>query len=170
MPRMQNNASDLEAPYRSGERVLSEPADEPLHPGSAVLLQFWRSRNCGELPKRSQIACRELKAILPFLFLMQPVDSELNEWRYRLIGSSIMERLGMSRARGCLMSELHQPEVVELRRRAYREIAQTKQPRISRGRIVGIGRDFYRIEGVHVPIDGGGANPTWILAGMFFFN
>lgn len=156
-------------PYRSGERILSHEIEEPRHPDSRTLLKFWTARNHGGLPHRSQVACRELKSILPFLFLMEPADAAMDDWRYRVVGSAVMERLGMTRARGCLMSELHHADVVEFRKRAYQQIAASGKPRISRGKVLGIGRDFYEIEAVHAPIDGG-SNRIFILASMFFFN
>ncbi len=158
------------APFPSRGRILSHEIEQPQHPHAQTLLKFWHTRNLDRLPHRSEIACPELKSVLPFLFLMEPVDAALEEWRYRVVGSALVERFAMNHPRGRLMSEVHHPDVVAFRQRIYREIVKSGTPHISRGKVLGIGRDFYEIETVRAPINGGGENPTWILTGMFFFN
>jgi hypothetical protein len=100
---------------------------------------------------------------------MEPIGEEMLDWRYRIVGSAVMDRLGMTKARGLCMSQTHDPELVGFRAKTYREVVAQRCPRISRGRILGLGRDFYQMEVVHMPVDSG-HGAIWIACGMFFFN
>jgi hypothetical protein len=151
-------------------RIAATPQDGPSHPDARKLMEFWAAHSGGgRLPKRQEIPCRALRSLMPYLYLMAPIDPELTDWRHRVVGSEVMERLGMERARGLCVSQTHDPELAAFRVGAYREICADGLPRISRGRILGLGRDFYQIEVVHLPIDAGNG-ARWILGGMFFFN
>ena len=150
-------------------RIVSRALDEPTHPLTASLLAFWRAGSVdGHFLERRAIPCRALSGHLPFLHLYEAVDADGSDWRCRLVGAGIVERYNFADRRGMTLLEAGPPEIAARRAERYRIVTATGKPAISRGRIMNIGRDFYELEVIHLPVSPRNGRPN-ILGGMFFF-
>ena len=119
--------------------------------------------------RKSDVPTRGIHRLMPYLMLFEPADAEGTDWRCRLVGSAIAERLSAREIKGKTLFELHAPNIAEQRARNYKQVVETLIPNIAKGRIVGTGRDYLEIEVVHLPVRAGDGT-VWILGGMFFFN
>jgi hypothetical protein len=142
---------------------------EPTHELSRQLVEFWRSRRAdGRLLTRAEIPSHEISHLMGNLYLASPADEEGSDWQFRLSGEVLTARFGGTPS-GQKVSESHDPAQVATSVKRYCHVAKTLQPAISRGRFLGLERDFYEVEIVHLPILGPDAR-IWILGGIFFFN
>lgn len=160
------------AEMKNQPRFYSETVavEEPLHEGSRRLLAFWlKHSQGGQLLSRAAIPSREILDLMGNLFLVEPVDPEGSDWRFRLAGEVLNARFGQNPTGRCV-SELHTLERAPHTISRYNEVAQGREPRILRGRLVGLGRDFYEIEVVHLPFLANDGHTIGILGGIFFFN
>lgn len=151
-------------------RSETEVVDEALHDGSRRLLAFWseHSQN-GQIMGRAGVPSREILDLMGNLFLVEPVDPEGSDWSFRLAGEVLNARFGQNPA-GRRVSELHTLDLAPRTIERYNAVAKSRKPRIMRGRLIGLGRDFYRIEIVHLPVLAGDGRTVGILGGIFFFN
>jgi hypothetical protein len=153
-----------------GYRADMTDVAEAQHPSSKLLLDYWsRARAEGRLLTRDEIPGRAILHLMGNIALASPADAAGADWLIRLVGEVVTERFGGTPA-GSLISEAHDPVCAESSIRRFQETARTGEPRILRGRFIGIERDFYDVENVHLPILGPDKRTIWILGGIFFFN
>lgn len=160
------------AEIKDRPRFYSETAavEEPLHESSRRLLAFWlKHSQGGQLLSRAAIPSREILDLMGNLFLVEPVDPEGKDWRFRLAGEVLNARFGQNPTGRCV-SELHTLETAPRTIGRYNEVAKAREPRILRGRFVGLGRDFYEIEVVQLPFLAADGHTIGILGGIFFLN
>jgi hypothetical protein len=150
--------------------IVSRKLDVPTHPQGHELLAFWQQRrHNGELLHKRDVPTRGIHRLLPYLTLYEPVDAQASDWRCRVIGSAILERLEMRDVKGKTLAEVHSPEIASSRATTYKQVVDRLTPNIARGRIIGTGREFLEIEVIHLPVRASG-QAVWILGAMFFFN
>ena len=130
------------------------PVDAPQHPQSLALLEFWtRHRQGDRLLSRAGLPCRETSALLPSIFVLEPLDPEGIDWRLRLIGTLLTSWLGFDPT-GEAISELYKPEGVEDNAEVYRQVTRERIVHATQGRLRGIKRDFLSLEILHLPMEG----------------
>lgn len=77
--------------------TLSGPAKE--------LLEYWVSKcDADKYPVRSAIEPSKIKRILPYIFIVERLDGEKSDYRFRLVGTGIVDIEG--ECTGRLLSEL----------------------------------------------------------------
>ena len=154
----------------SGYRPDVREVDEPEHESTRRLLRFWQEKSSsGQLLKRSEIPAREIRSLMANVFLAAPVDPQMSDWCFRLAGENLYARFGGAPV-GQKLSESHDRERFTESLKSFQRIVRTLKPRIMRGRFLGLARDFYEVEIVHLPIIGDEKGTIWILGGIFFFN
>jgi hypothetical protein len=164
---MQHSSPGLKFDW-NGIEIAGSAVNEPVHPLTAQLLAHWIAKSeAGRPMAKTEIACRETTELLPFLFLMEPTDAAGSDWRNRLIGAGIAERLGGPDRLCSSLFEQYRPEIADMRARNYRRVVSSGRPIFMRGRFLNIGRDFHELEITNLPVSAGDA--TWILGGVFFF-
>ena len=157
-------------PRLSGYRPEARDVAEPAHEMARQLLAFWKSRSSnGQLLTREEIPAHEIAHLMGYLYLASPVDEKGSDWQYRLSGEALKERFGGTPV-GYTTSQSLDPEHAAKGVRQFCSIAASRTPRIMRGRFLGVGRDFYDVEVVHLPILGSDKRTVWVLGGIFFFN
>ena len=163
------NEGALSPGNQSPLKIVSRRLVEPSHPLAHKLLAFWAAkRKAGGLLNKSDIPCRAMGDLLPNLFLFEPVDDAGADWRCRVVGSAIRERYGGPNQRGRTLFEDYAPDIAGRRAANYRHVTQSGEPLIMRGRLMNIGRDFYEVEVLNLPV-ASGTGALWVLGGMFFF-
>jgi hypothetical protein len=173
--RLKSAADQHEPPWVAVPLSASQPevrqieVEAPLHPLSHQLIEFWQSRCIGgRLMSRSDLPAREIAVLMRFLVLHAPVDSLGTDWRCRVEGSGIRERLGWSNTRGLTLAQRFPPQQASTGVALFNRVAQGDRPFVARGKFLGFERDFYEIETVMLPIEGDSGN-RWIFGGLFFF-
>lgn len=162
-----NPAEMKERPRFHNETAV---VDEPLHESSRRLLTFWSKHSQGaQLLSRAAIPSREILDLMSNLFLVEPVDREGSDWRFRLVGEVLNARFGQNPTGRCV-SELHTLDTAPRTIARYNAVAQGRKPSILRGRLIGLGRDFYEIEVVQLPFLAADGRSIGILGGIFFLN
>jgi hypothetical protein len=153
-----------------GYRAEMNDVASARHPSSQLLLDYWqKARDEGRLLTRDEIPGRAILHLMGNIVLSSPIDAAGSDWRIRLVGEVVTERFGGSPT-GSLVSEAHDSGCAETSIRRFQETARTLRPRIMRGRFIGVERDFYEVENVHLPILGPDKETIWILGGIFFLN
>jgi len=68
---------------------------ESLSDPATVLLEYWVSKCAdGRFPDRSEIEPRDIKSILPYIFIVERLDGKESDYRFRLVGTQIVENEG----------------------------------------------------------------------------
>lgn len=148
-------------------RTQLEICDTVQSDGGRALVAYYeehRSRNA--LPHRKQMPSRPLLGIMSHLFMLEPVDGDGTDWRFRLVGQEVVERIGVD-ATGLCISQAYEPDVARRNANDYRDIAMNKMVRITRGTFTGIDREYLDMEIVHVPMIGADDTTPWVLGGLF---
>ncbi|MGD1932965.1 MAG: PAS domain-containing protein [Candidatus Phaeomarinobacter sp.] len=121
----------------------------------------------GSPPRRSELPAREIVALLPNIFMLEPVDARGADWRFRLMGQGIVSRFGGD-ATDLTISQLYDPAQVEHNARIYREVSIGDTPNVTHGTFQGIDKEYLEFEIVHLPLIGTDGDTRWILGGIFF--
>ncbi len=148
-------------------RTQLEICDTAQSDGGRALVAYYeehRSRNT--LPLRRQMPSRTLLGIMSNLFMLEPVDGDGTDWRFRLVGQEVVERIGVD-ATGLCISQAYEPDVALRNANDYRDIAMNHMVRITRGTFAGINREYLDMEIVHVPMVGSDGMTPWVLGGLF---
>lgn len=151
-------------------RTQLEICDTALTEGGRALVAYYqehRSRNA--LPRRKKMPSRPLLGIMSNLFMLEPADEAGTDWRFRLVGQEVVERIGAD-ATGLCISQAYEPDVARRNANDYCDIAMNHMVRITRGTFAGINREFLGMEIVHVPMIGSDDITPWVLGGLFVSN
>ncbi|MBX3496497.1 MAG: PAS domain-containing protein [Parvibaculum sp.] len=147
--------------------VVQIPA--PEHPLSLALLDFWSRHKQGDrLLRRADLPCREMSALLPSIFVLEPLDPEGADWRLRLIGTQLTGWLGFDPT-GKAISEIYRPECVADNAEVYREVTRDRIVHATQGRLCGINRDFLKLEILHLPMEGTTPQDMLLLGSISIF-
>lgn len=138
--------------------------DKIEHRCAQELCLYWESRKSkdGAL-RRSDIRPRDIVHLLPWLFMAEPAG---DEWRYRLFGTGLRDRLHIEFT-GKTTGEIFEPATAEIVNGIYRSVSETGKPAFLRGRFLGLGLEFAAAEGVNLPMVNNDGSPM-ILGGVFF--
>lgn len=147
-----------------------ETVDLPQHEMSRALVGFWAENKSGEcLPSRRLFPSRPILRLMPHIFILEPADGGRTDWLFRLAGTAFPERFGADPT-GLKISQLYQPAQVAHNAAQYRERCDTRTSLVTRGRFLGIEKDFFRFEIVHVPIQTTDGAGLLVLGGLFFLD
>ncbi|CDO58819.1 hypothetical protein BN1012_Phect605 [Candidatus Phaeomarinobacter ectocarpi] len=172
---MSSLASDIPAALTANDviegghqiRTQLTICDTATSEGGQTLLSYYKSHQArGVFPQRTNMPCRELLGIMPDLFMLEPVDADGNDWRFRLVGQGLVEHVGVD-ATGLCISQAYEAADAERNAGDYRDVAINGNTRITRGTFLGIDREFLQMEIVHVPMIGADGETPWVLGGLF---
>src|SRR5581483_3585597 len=96
-------------------REFLEPASEPKHFGSRILLDLWRAREAdGGFAVGTDVPSRPIARIMHNLVLFEPVveSGRVTDLRVRVAGDSLFMRFGRDTT-GMMLSQLFGPEEFE---------------------------------------------------------
>jgi hypothetical protein len=112
---------------RIWERSNSLQDLERCGPKAVALYQYWNARRgVRSMPGRSDIDPLEMRPWLPRLMLVD-VDSDGPRFTYRLVGTKIVELLGVNPT-GCAVESAWPEEAAASVLRSYEEVVQTRAP------------------------------------------
>jgi hypothetical protein len=117
---------------------------------TAALHEAWRrlGGNRGT-PYRRDFDPRDHVALLPHMFVIEATDDPEPRFRYRLVGTNIVETIGRD-ATGTWVDDLYKdaPEVVE----GFRALLQKGRPVRTFGKLTWVGKDFLSYESGIFPL------------------
>jgi hypothetical protein len=146
-----------------------EIIEQPEVPLMRDLVRYWdQKRRDRRAPRRSDIDPTEIPTHLPNLHMMDVLDGGA-DFRYRLIGTAIVEGLGRDNTNKRL-SELYadRPEVLRKLVARFALVAMEKRPIFSRGRIWWLpDRNYRRFAGSSLPLSDDGVTINMILSEFF---
>ena len=132
------------------------------------IYRYWRGK-CreGALPSRADLDPTEiLPALLPHVFLVDVVDGG-RDFRYRLVGTHIVESVGFEYT-GRLVSEFMRGREEEMQARDYHRLVESREPQHVICNMVAFGRDYMRFERVVCPLSSDGEAIDMIFGGLCF--
>jgi hypothetical protein len=158
----------LEQPSKDVANAAAEP-----HPRVAELIEHWRqlAPGPGLLPGRRHFNPMKVPKLLPNLWLLEVVAGPPRRYRYRLIGSRIIDKGALARV-GDFLDDPRITENTEQAVRLMDTVAAAKQPDWRRGPPVAArhSRDVASLERVLLPLAEDGANVDMILAMTLFYS
>lgn len=145
------------------------PIDAPQHAQSIKLFEFWKSRCVdGRLLRRTDLPCREAASFLPSLFVLEPLNPDGEDWRLRVVGTTLTRWLDFDPT-GMTIGELYHPDHVAHDAEIYRTVTRERRPHITQGRLCGVNRDFLELEIVHLPMEGASQQEILLLGCISIF-
>lgn len=167
MTRTPAFSDQAEAPVR----VAVEHLDAPQHPDACRFHRYYLDLAAqGRLPARADFPVRALAPLMPGLFIIAPAGpahAPDSDWRFRLIGTAITERLGLD-ATGMAISQLLSPDQLAHHAGVYTDVAHGRRLSITRGCFEGLDREYVQVEIVHVPMAAPDGVSRWVLGLMAF--
>ncbi|MCC7046632.1 MAG: PAS domain-containing protein [Alphaproteobacteria bacterium] len=135
-----------------------------------ALADYWRSKCAGRMaPRRVDIDPAEIREHMPTLFMVEVLPR--GEYRYRLVGSELVERTGRN-ATGKILSQLHaeRPEVLRLLKARFDQVVAARAPVFSRGEVYWLdGDEMRQFECGYFPLSEDGRTVSIILAELVLF-
>jgi hypothetical protein len=143
-----------------------------VEPESAMLrelVSYWdKKRGARFAPRRADIDPIEIPSHLSHIHMMDVLDGG-TDFRYRLVGTAIVEGLGRDNT-GKRLSELYgdRPEVLRRFVARFALVVNEKRPVFSRGHIWWLpDRSYRRYAGGSVPLSDDGLTVNMILSELF---
>ena len=128
-----------------------------------ALLEHWQSRFRGELlPCRAQFDPLQLKEHLGHLIILK-ADAAHNDFRYRLVGTEIVEQIGRD-VTGKLIGEAYDARAVKV----IKYLAEHRIPGRIFGRVDWQEKDYLHYETLLLPLADDGYNVDCLLGEMVF--
>ena len=152
-------------------REAFEPANEPVHPGSKLLTEFWRAREAaGGFVVGRDVPSRALAKVLQNLALFEPVvcSTGVTDLRVRLAGDGLRLRFGRD-VTGEKLSELFDHEEFDMHIAQTRIALNAGSPLFLRSELRHGSPVERRLEIVILPVWNRTRTERWILAGVFYF-
>ncbi|WP_439814192.1 PAS domain-containing protein [Zavarzinia sp. CC-PAN008] len=147
-----------------GIEVATVPA--PTYPLAVDFMALWQARRqTGQAFTRADVPCRDLLRFMPNLILFEPLDDGA-DWHFRLVGSAIRQRFGIEPT-GLTVRGLYTPADAEVQAGLYRWLARESEPSITRGRVLGLDRDYLDVEFCNMPLPARDPGQPWLLTGVF---
>ncbi len=140
--------------------------DDISTPLLAQLYVYWRSKFKGDrLPSRPDIAPQEMKALLPYLWLMD-VEEEPQRFRFRLIGTMVTTWAGREFTGEYVDFPIFGSNSEAIARQ-YAAVVSSRRPTIHRQRAPWPGREFHYYEKLMLPlISPSGARVDMLLCAL----
>jgi len=139
----------------------------PSHQGIQDLIAYCAPRldSLGRLP-RAALDPNDLVTALSHLFIAEPIGQT---WRYRLVGTGIVGRVGYEFT-GKSLDEIYTTATAIATNKAYTSIA--RHPRIVNlvGHYLGVDLDHAPVEVVHIPMLARDGHTVWVFGGAYFFD
>lgn len=143
--------------------------DRPAHPSNVRLHDYYLAKKPADgLPGRADFDLLDLYDIAPGLFIIEPDLARRGGIRYRLVGSDIEARLGISLT-GRGTGAFTEP-VSERLQALYGDIFTNQTIHILRGRFVGSGIEHVDYESFLLPMRARDGHSVNIIGGMFAFD
>jgi hypothetical protein len=162
------------APRATGEPLArkthsarSIPVESLVSEQPRAMFAYWSEKCTGRaLPAPKDIDPIEIPRLLPYLTLLDVLDESPIDYYYRLEGETLRSIYGYRRA-GHRLSEHRDVLGVEGHAsvlRSYEIVRSTKKPIIGTASLIGLGRGYYSIEWVCLPLSRDGDNVHRILS------
>lgn len=149
--------------------VDEEPAflnEGPVHFESSVVelgYAYWRSKIIGgRLPSRAQIDPADIPRLLPHVMLLDVLREPDWDFRYRLVGTRVVEHLFRDYT-GSRFSEIEHQRAPNKVFQNCRRVAESGRPLLANTEYVGPHQGFRRAEDVMLPLAEDGATVDTIL-------
>jgi hypothetical protein len=127
---------------------------------------YWRSKmRDGRLPGRAAIDPLELRTFLGDIFMLDVVGAHPRRFRYRLIGTKIVARVGRD-STGKFQEDAYTGEQAAENNELYRLVCERRAPLRNYGIINWVGREFLKYEIANVPLARDGETVDVILGCM----
>ncbi len=136
------------------------------HATLSELYGFWSQKKAalGRLPARSDIAPKEIKALLPYIAIADVIDGG-NDFRFRICGTAITEEAGAELTGQSWLSFPHTEVVVE----RTRELVETGTPYYAANvRARWAPKDFQHYSVLALPLAKDGTTVDMVLYGIAF--
>ncbi len=147
----------------------NEEVAAPEHPNNQALAAYWDKQRAGApaLP-RAALEPLDIPRLLPGIFLAEPCDDGAHDYRFRLAGSLVEERM-RRKVTGKTLTELYGDKFGPQTIAIYDRIATTCTPLVLQGHFEGDNLEHIRFEVLHLPLEfANGARG--ILGGQFAFD
>lgn len=143
------------------------PGGFPDLPDLAGLLALWRDKaSAGDLPSRSAFKTAEMRAWLGHVSLLDVVDDP-RRFRWRLIGSRIVERMGRDRT-GQWLDEIYSGPALSEFIRLYETVVAKRAPFCFAGTLRFVGKQHVAFQAVVMPLAEKGEDVNMLMLGMHF--
>jgi len=133
------------------------------------LVVYWDRKRAGRIgPRRADIDPSDITHLLPNVFMVDVINGGA-DFRYRLVGTRIIEGLGRDNT-GKKLSELYadQPTALAKLRARFMLTVDRKVPIFSRGRVFWLpDAQYRRFTGGSMPLSEDGTNVSIIFGEMF---
>ncbi len=132
------------------------------------LFVYWDDkRDDKKMPLRATIDPAEIPALLPHMMLVDTAE-ELEDFRYRLFGTSVCQGFGFDRT-GVRFGDLPRIDNYDTVYEGYWKTYQTGEPHYFPGRIVSNQKDYISYSRLTLPLSEEGDIVDVILGGVVFF-
>lgn len=137
------------------------------HPKLQRLFDYWEAKRGGRrMPARSDIDPIEFAFILGNIILVDVVGGPTPQFRIRLHGSRLANRVGYELT-GKLLDEMPSPEFRELTRRTFIKVTTTGEPLHTLNERVMDDRT-HRYEALVVPLSNDGEHIDMLMCGLLY--
>ncbi|MBX3445176.1 MAG: PAS domain-containing protein [Parvibaculaceae bacterium] len=140
-----------------------------LPPKLAALHAWWRAKQeakAGALPSRGDVDPAELRHMLPHIALVDVLRDPL-DWRYRLVGTRLVEVMGGERT-GKRMRELLTPPAIEGSVVLMTRLLETRMPLAFTGTLYWLEREYVGFHALALPLSSTGADIDMAVMGLDF--
>jgi hypothetical protein len=157
-----------QAPVLAGEPldIRPSPLTAPVHPEAIVLHQYWLAcQKKGGLKLGRDLPAREIAKLMAKLSVLES-NTDGSDFRFRLVGSSWMERFGRD-IQGEWLSALYQGPIFGRYREGVLTVLRTAEPRFTDVRVFEHKREAHHIEYTQLPLATSNETERCILMGAF---
>ncbi|MEQ8266833.1 MAG: PAS domain-containing protein [Parvibaculum sp.] len=139
-----------------------------LPPKLAALHAWWtgKRREAGRLPSRADVNPAEIPRLLPHIALLDILRDPL-DYRYRLVGTRLVEMMGAERT-GKRMREVLTPPAIEATVELMTQLLRTREPLAFSGTLFWLGKDYIEFETVILPLSSDGETVDMAVMGLEF--
>ncbi|RDD62370.1 PAS domain-containing protein [Ferruginivarius sediminum] len=130
---------------------------------------YWRSKAAeGRLPGRRDIDPVEIPEMLPWISLSDVIrDGEDVRFRFRLVGTGIVERCGRD-VTGKTFEEAYHAHALREQRQAFARVANSGRPFLEASHLLAPGKEYVAYERLILPLARDGRHVDMILGVMGF--
>lgn len=139
-----------------------------LPPMLAALHAWWERKRREEerLPRRGDVNPAEIPRLLPHIALLDILRDPL-DYRYRLIGTRLVEMMGGERT-GKRMREVMNPPAIEGTVMLMTRLIETREPLAFSGRLFWLQKEYLGFHALVLPLSSGGEEIDMALMGLEF--
>jgi hypothetical protein len=142
-------------------------SDVVAHPTLVALYRYWDGKRGGRaMPARRDLDPSEIVRLLPHIYMVD-VDSDPLRFRYRLIGTAIVNFLGRDYTRRAVDAATYgEGEILARLLRLFTTVVETRRPVAYKGNIWYVsGRGWRDVEALLMPLSSDGSRIDIIFAG-----